>query len=524
MMGRSPTRQATDTVFSQVITDGAYTLLAPERGQHPATALALVRGGEAWAHVALVPRVRVTQAEGLDEEAQQALVGIARLHRDALLEGWAAPTHPRGTAGPRAIAISHDARKRVFTMRLETGAALRFPLDAVEALGGQPDEALAEVFIAANGEALSWPTARVALRVSEVILGVTGGAGWRDALVTALLEPWLGHQGETLRHEPPRRPAPTPPAPRIRSLVGLILHREGTLTAEAAQAIADRQQTLRSEGTDLSFGQVGLELGLVEEEQLHFALLVQDRLSQAPGDTKPLAIFLMEAASLSPSQLLKALEEQATSGHPLGEILVRWKVVGADIVETFAARQRDLRRPSPPGGSDAGAGPRVTMSEGGPTIDIEARTEPGSVPRPPGGDEAGDDEAQRSRALLGLILEREGYLTQAQLRHIAAELKRARKEGRPVAFGEMALRLEVLTSEQLRFAISMQKRLTHEAGPGKPLWATMLESGVLKPSQLLLAMDEGARSGRKVEELLIEQGVVSESVLAVFKRMHEERR
>jgi hypothetical protein len=511
-------------VFSLVITDGAYTLLAPERGQHPATALAFVREGEAWARVALVPRVRLMQTEGLDDEAQQALVAIVRLHRDSLLEGWVAPPQLTKSDGPKALAIHHDARKRVFTMRLETGAALRFSQEAIEALAGQPDEALADVAVTAQGEALAWQTARVFLRVSEVVLAVTGGAGWRDALNTAMLGPWHVLAEAPPTPAAPRRPSPPPPPPRIRSLVGLILHREGTLSVEEAQAIADRQQTLRAEGTELSFGQVGLELGLLDEEQLEFALIVQDRLAQAPGETKPLAIFLMEAAALPPSQLLKALEEQASTGQALGEVLVRWKVVGADLVETFFARHRDARRAGQAGRDEAAEGPRVVMSGGAPTIDIEARTSPPPKRRGPGVGEQGDDEVHRSRSLLGLILEREGYLTQAQLRHIASELKREREEGRPVAFGEVAMRLELLSSEQLRFAINMQKRLAYDPGTGKPLWATMLESGVLKPSQLLLAMEEEARTGRELEDLLVEQGTVSESVLAVFKRMHDERR
>ncbi|MEB3222686.1 MAG: hypothetical protein VKS61_11460 [Candidatus Sericytochromatia bacterium] len=510
-------------MFSQVITDGAYAFLAPERGQHPATALAFVRGVEAWARVALLPRLRVVAAEGLEEEAQQALLGVARLHRDALLEGWVAPAVVAPEAGPRAVGITHDARKRVYTLRLDTGAALRFPQDALEALHGQPDEVLAEVSVSADGEALAWPAGRVFLRVSEVVLGVTGGPGWRDALTTSL----LGAQrvaAAAPEAEPGQRAAPAPAAPpRIRSLVGLILHREGMLSPEEAHAIAEGQQAVRRDGRELSFGQVGLELGLLDEEQLRFALLVQDRLSHAPGDTKPLAIFLMESAELLPSQLLKALDEQASTGRDLGDVLVRWKVVSQDLVETFLARSREPRRPARSERDEAPAGPRVTMSEGAPTIDIEAHSEQPAPRRARPGAEANEDDGARNRSLLGLILEREGYLTQAQMKHISAEQARARRAGQSMAFGEMAIKLELLTSEQLRFAANMQKRLAYDPGPNKPLWATILENGVLKPSQVLMAMEDSARTTHDLEDLLVERGFISDGMLAVFRRMHNER-
>lgn len=512
-------------MFAEVLKDGRWAILPPPRAQHPPEALAVAPDGS-WARIGLLPRLSVVKAEGLAPDALEALLTIIRGLRDTLLGLWAAPAPalPGKLEGPRAVNVSLDARRGVLTLRLATGSAVRFPLTAIPDFAELDAQTLANPALTADGEVLAWREEGVYLRVPDLVLAMAGGPLWREWLLCAAVPTWQASAARPEGTEP--RPAAAD-GPRIRSLIGLILHREDILTVEEVAVIVGRQKTVREEGRDMSFGQVAIELGLLTADELRFALRVQERLSHGIDDAKPLGIYLMEAGAVLPSQLLKALDEQASCGDRLGEILVRWKLIRPELLETFLERQAQAERaprrppqPQPEPPPEPAPRPRVTMEEQGPLIDVEVSSET----RRPAREAAGEDGEGKARSLLGLILEREGYLTQAQMRHIVQEQGKERAAGRSVTFGEMALKQNLLTPEQLRFAINMQKRLAYDPGRDKPLWATMLENGVLKPSQILLAIEDQSRTGRELGEILVDQGFVSEGMLRVFVQMHEQRR
>lgn len=120
------------------------------------------------------------------------------------------------------------------------------------------------------------------------------------------------------------------------------------------------------------------------------------------------------------------------------------------------------------------------------------------------------------KTLLGLILQREQYVTPAQLQAIASEQAKQKAQGRDASFGQVAIQLGYLSPEQLKFAIHLQGRLAHAAGGGKPLGVYLLESAALLPSQLLEGLEEQERTGQKLGEILIARGLITESTLELF--------
>lgn len=127
------------------------------------------------------------------------------------------------------------------------------------------------------------------------------------------------------------------------------------------------------------------------------------------------------------------------------------------------------------------------------------------------------------KSLLGIILEREGYVSQLQVRTIMAEQETLKAKGKGATFGEVALNLNLLTTDQLKFAVGLQKRLAYDPGKAKPLGLILLENGVAKPSQIHLALEEQNRTGRRIGEILVEQEVISDSMLDVFLSMQKQQ-
>ncbi|MDB5099058.1 MAG: hypothetical protein JWM80_3479, partial [Cyanobacteria bacterium RYN_339] len=55
----------------------------------------------------------------------------------------------------------------------------------------------------------------------------------------------------------------------------------------------------------------------------------------------------------------------------------------------------------------------------------------------------------------------------------------------------------------------------------KPLGFFLIENGVVKPSQLQAALEEAARQNKRLGEVLVDQGVISESLVTVFLNMQK---
>jgi hypothetical protein len=101
------------------------------------------------------------------------------------------------------------------------------------------------------------------------------------------------------------------------------------------------------------------------------------------------------------------------------------------------------------------------------------------------------------------------------------EQEKRKGSGKATTFGEIALELGMINQDQLKFAVQLQAKLAYTAGKPKPLGFFLLENGVVKPSQLHVALEEAAKTGKRVGEVLVEQGVISENMVTVFLSMQK---
>lgn len=515
-------------MLAAVLTDHEFALVAPSRGQFPAQALVL--GPVGWARVDLLPVVVLAAAEGMPADVAERAVTLVQRHRDALLSAWAAipASLPVGAPdGPRANGVAFDPARKAIAIRLQGGAVLTFPASMIPGLAEADPTAAADITIAAAGEVLAWRKLGLFARVPDLVIATTGGPAWRDRLTTVSVPPWLSPPPYTFQNPavPPPMDKPMAPAPgMVKSLIGLILQRENYLTAEELQVIFKRQMHLKQAGRDLTFGQVAIESGLLSPERLQFAVHLQSRLAHGPDGGKPLGVYLLESAAIVPSHLLAALDEQKSNGGRLGEILITRGLISRELLDGFLDRQRQVRGaassavpaaetepPAPqPDAASNGAEPDGAVAEAPPA------PVPLAVPVAP-------PEHVKVKSLLGIILEREGYVSQLQVRAIMAEQELLKAAGKGATFGEVALNLNLMTTDQLKFAVGLQKRLAYDPGKPKPLGLILLENGVAKPSQIHLALEEQSRTGRRIGEILVEQEVISDSMLDVFLQMQKQQ-
>ncbi len=98
-------------------------------------------------------------------------------------------------------------------------------------------------------------------------------------------------------------------------------------------------------------GALLVELGMLEEAELHSVLALQSSLHHAAAEDvihflrARLGDILVAAAAISEEQLLRALLQQEHSGEPLGEILLRQGAISLAVREGALGFQRTLSSP-----------------------------------------------------------------------------------------------------------------------------------------------------------------------------------
>ncbi|MNS47555.1 bacteriophage N4 adsorption protein B [compost metagenome] len=383
-----------------------------------------------------------------------------------------------GDPSVRAAAAGFDAASRTLRLRLINGASVALPLTNHPAFAAATDEQLAAVALTPGGEFLRWPALKRQERVPDLLLTL------------------LGFGVATER----RAPAAVPPGPK--SLLGLLMYREGYLTREQLQGLFQEQMRAQQAGTPMPLGQLAIKAGFMTGDQLQRALGMQEALAKVPGADRGLILYMLESAATTPSALVEALEVQGADGGTLVDVLRQRHLLSDHQLAVFRDRQQ-AAAPS--------AAPPAPVKE---TVPAErAAPQPTSQPAP------APARQESVKSLLGIILEREDYLNQVQVQAIMAEQERLKAAGKTGTFGELAMKLGFITPEQLKFAIQLQQKLAYAPGERKPLGAILLENGVIKPSQVHLALQKQAASGQRLGEVLIEQGAISEHLLQVFLQM-----
>lgn len=479
---------------------GAQFLLALlQPGRLPAVLYALTPSGTLA--LSLLPSVKVLHRQGASEDEAAAALTLVSAQRDVFFSAWAAAEAPVGLEA-RLTSATYDAKARRLLLSLYGGAAVMVPVRFDPRLEAADDARLGRLMLLGTGQGLCWPALGYALS-TPALLQMAATAS-RPEVGATLWEGLIDGEHMRLRvlgESPPRPPQPAAEEiEKVKSLLGLILQREGFVEQAQLQDIYQEQRRLEAAGQNVSFGQAAVALGHVTQAQLDFALHLQNALGHTGETGKPLGVYLLEAAALAPSVLLSALEEQKRTQQRLGEILVRRGAISEDLLQTFLGQQGQrgaLEAPSPEPVAIAGdAAPAVPAKKAQATSGV--------------------------RSLLGIILEREDYMSQQQVRDVITEQDRLKRDGQNRSFGEVALALKFITMDQLKFAVQLQGRLAYSPGKPKPLGFYLLENGVVKPSQLQVALEECARTNKRVGEVLVEQGVISQQMLEVFLRMQRE--
>ncbi|MOA26111.1 hypothetical protein D3C78_1468810 [compost metagenome] len=125
----------------------------------------------------------------------------------------------------------------------------------------------------------------------------------------------------------------------------------------------------------------------------------------------------------------------------------------------------------------------------------------------------------KPNALLGLILVREGILSRAQLDQALAEQGRRREAGAVVPLGVVVMELGVATEGQVKHALRLQKKLSWGPEEAVPLGVRLIENDLVAPSLLVTLMEEQARTGEALEDLLLSRQVVVPAMLDYFKQL-----
>lgn len=127
-------------------------------------------------------------------------------------------------------------------------------------------------------------------------------------------------------------------------------------------------------------------------------------------------------------------------------------------------------------------------------------------------------DAPVRKPLLYTILQREEALTRSQLEAALEAWQAGRAEGSVTPFGQVVISLGFLSAAQLQPFLDLQRKLAFPPGGRKPLGHLLIENAILRPSQVFAALLLQARTGQRLGELLMNEGVLREPQLEVLLR------
>ena len=451
--------------------DSCIALVRP--GRRPAEVVAVYRGQEFQ-----IPLVPAATPEDATSPAEREVRRRILAQRESLLSIWATGFE-RELGFPRASAhaVTPEAGK-TWRFALDNGAAVSVPFDWI---GRELKNNQSHPFPVQNGRWWVWPDVPLAAEVGDLLAALSTGATEGPGLYCTLLAP-TGADGE-------REFTGTAP------MLGLILVRQEVLGRTQLELALRYQADQQAIGNPVLLGQAAVKLGFITHDQLSFALDFQSRLRGLGEWDQRFAAFVLELGAVSPATLMYAVDRQESGGKGLADILVEEGWVLSLVVQEFEALH------SPPGEQPA------------------PLQEPAPEPVP---------EYLRYtlsgagiKSLIGVILQREDFMTPEQVALVLNEQLRLRRAGSPVAFGQIALELGFINTAQLQFALTLQSHLDYPPGTPKPLGVFLLEHGVARPSQLLNAIEQAERTGSPLDHLLIERGVITSNLLNVFLAMQK---
>jgi hypothetical protein len=124
----------------------------------------------------------------------------------------------------------------------------------------------------------------------------------------------------------------------------------------------------------------------------------------------------------------------------------------------------------------------------------------------------------KKKPLLSMILHKEGVLTDAQLDKALRTWEARRLSGRLMAFGQVVIQLGFLRGSELAPFLKLQRALAAPPSERKVLGILILENGLLRPGQLLSALQRQSQTGRRLGEELIDMGLLRQNQLEILLR------
>lgn len=125
---------------------------------------------------------------------------------------------------------------------------------------------------------------------------------------------------------------------------------------------------------------------------------------------------------------------------------------------------------------------------------------------------------------LGLLLLKEGKITRDQLKKALLKQGEIRRFGRVQRIGEVFTKLGILSDDEVSSALEMQETLVVPHAGYTALGLMLIEAGILSPSQVFDALVEQQFTEKRIGQILVEKGIVTEGQLEPFlARQAQER-
>ena len=127
-------------------------------------------------------------------------------------------------------------------------------------------------------------------------------------------------------------------------------------------------------------------------------------------------------------------------------------------------------------------------------------------------------ETPIKKPFLYTILQREEVLSRDDLDLALAKWAQQRRAGGVTPFGQIVISLGYITPSDLHPYLELQRKLAFAPGGRKPLGYLLIENAILRPTQVFAALMLQARTGQRLGELLLAEGVLRLPQLEVLLR------
>ncbi|MEB3196324.1 MAG: hypothetical protein VKP62_03885 [Candidatus Sericytochromatia bacterium] len=494
-------------------------LLKP--GQHPAEVLLWAQG-----KTLRIPLIPAPDPGSFPEGPARDAVAYLLSQREHLLSLWGSrPAAPEGFAGARALRVMPLAGRR-WCFELAGGVAVACPAAFLPLLERTQ---MANPVALEEGRWWMWPDVPAAISVSELLWALAHGAAQAPSLVCGRVGAAPASSSGQPALAPVAEAAGSPPAVEAVSELNAVTAAHQPSVAESTQETLVPAEAPRAEAI-ADGASVNVPFGTATASEVVAPVPVAAPNPSPNGDvsmTQAVPVATMEEAAPIPMAVPVAATEEAApipmavpvaTTEEAAPIPVAVPVATTEevapipmAVPVAAPSQASPVAVNPP---DAAAPPPVA----------EATARGARRPAPPAAEgESKVDRRTRVQAgsVQGMILLNGEFIDQSEYGRLTEEHTKRREAGQTVALGQVALELGYVTPDQLRFVMTLSRRVSVKEDQPKPLALFLLEHNVIRPVPMNLAMEKAQESGKPLEQVLVELNLINEAALKTFVDIHQ---